>query len=91
MPSIRVRVELNTEGVRDLLRSEEVRRDLKRRADNVRTQADVLARSPNGHFSDSRIGPNRARAAVVTRTPKAALMQARNSTLVRATIQAARN
>jgi hypothetical protein len=64
--------------MRNLLRSPEVLRDLERRAERV-TQA-----AGPGHRTDSDVGDNRARAAVITATYDARRGQARHKTLLRA-------
>lgn len=73
-----VRVVLNRKNVRELLRSEAVRRDLERRAQNI-----AAAAGP-GHIVDSQIGRNRARAAVITATFDAMRAEARDRNLTRA-------
>lgn len=73
-----VRVELNHRAVRELLRSEAVRADLARRA-----QAIAAAAGP-GNEAHSKIGPNRARAEVVTKTFAARYQEATQRTLTRA-------
>lgn len=78
-----VKVKLNSKGVRELLRSQEVLADLEERADRV-----AAAAGP-GHRVEAEIGPNRARAAVITDTPEAMVAEATNRTLTRA-VDAAR-
>lgn len=61
-----VRVVINTEGVRELLRSTEVRQDLRRRAD-------AIARAAGGEpdfVADDQVMSHRARASVRTATPE---------------------
>lgn len=70
-------------GIRALLRSEAIRADLARRAEAV------AAAAGEGHITDSEIGRNRARAAVITATGKAMRNEAENRSLTRA-IDAAR-
>lgn len=72
-----VRIVLNRKGIRDLLRSDEVRRDLERRADAI-----AAAAGP-GHVVDSEIGPNRARASVRTDTIDAMIDEATSRNLTR--------
>lgn len=72
------RVVLNRRNVRAILRSEAVRADLVRRADNI-----AAAAGP-GHIVDSQIGRNRARAAVITATFPAMRAEARDRNLTRA-------
>lgn len=73
-----IKVTLNSEGVRDLLRSDGVRKDLRARADRI-----AAAAGP-GHIADDETGRNRARAAVITATAEAMLSEATNHTLTRA-------
>lgn len=73
-----MRIVLNRRNIRQLLRSEAVRADLKRRADNI-----ARAAGP-GHTVDSEIGRNRARAAVITTSFQAMHAEARNRNLTRA-------
>jgi hypothetical protein len=72
-----VRIVLNRKGIRDLLRSDEVRRDLERRAEAI-----AAAAGP-GHVVDSEIGPNRARASVRTDTIDAMIDEATSRNLTR--------
>lgn len=76
-------VVMNSRGVRDLLQSEGVQRDLKRRADAVAEQAGP------GHRVEVNLTKERARAVVVTDTFEAAAAEARDRNLTRA-IDAAR-
>lgn len=73
-----VKVVLNRSGIRQLLRSDEVRRDLERRAQLIATAAGP------GHEVDSAVGQNRARASVRTDTIEAMVDEATNRTLTRA-------
>lgn len=66
---------LNRKGVRELLRSQEVRKDLERRARKV------AAKAGEGHRVDSSIGRNRARASVITETPEARVAEAKRRNL----------
>jgi hypothetical protein len=70
-------VKLNRAGLRDLLRSPEVRRDLERRARQIATAAGP------GFESDSEIGRNRARASVWTATLEAMVAEATDRALTR--------
>lgn len=72
-----VRIVLNRKGIRELLRSSEVRRDLERRAEAIASAAGP------GHVVDSQIGPNRARASVRTDTIDAMVNEATARTLTR--------
>lgn len=71
-----VRIVLNRKGVRDLLRSPQVKADLERRA-----KAIAAAAGP-GHAVDSETGRNRARAAVFTDDPAAMAAEAKNHQLL---------
>lgn len=71
-------VKLNRKGIRDLLRSAEVRNDLERRA------ARIAAAAGDGMESDSSIGKNRARASVWTDTHEARRAEADGFALSRA-------
>lgn len=73
-----VRIEINADGVRELLRSQEVRDDLQRRAERIAAQAG------EGYEADSSLSPKRARANVRTVTPEAMRDEAINHTLERA-------
>lgn len=73
-----VRVILNRKNVRELLRSEGVRADLHRRAENIAASAGP------GHRAESEIGRTRARAAVITATHQAIVAEARHRNLTRA-------
>lgn len=73
-----VRVVLNRKGIRDLLRSDEIKAELERRAHAI-----AAAAGP-GHTVDSQIGPHRARAAVVTDTVDAMLAESHHRNLTRA-------
>lgn len=72
------RIVVNRAAVRALLRSPEVAADLTRRARNI------AATAGPGHRVDSQIGPNRARAAVITDTFEAMHHEATDRTLSRA-------
>lgn len=71
-------VRVLSRGARDILTSPRVRDELVRRAENVEAAAG------DGHFVDSQAGPNRARAAVVTRTEEAKKAEATDANLSRA-------
>lgn len=70
---------INPEGVKDLLKSKGVQDDLKRRADKI---ASAAGHGFEAHVS---VGPNRARAAVVTATPAAMELEERDRKLTKAT------
>lgn len=72
------RVKLNKPNTRALLRSPEVQRDLKRRADAIARQAGP------GHEVDLEVGRNRTRAEVRTATPAARRAEATSRNLSRA-------
>lgn len=71
------RVVINRRTIRDILRSDEVRRDLERRAENIARVAGP------GHEVDSEVGRNRARAAVFTATFDAMRDEATSRNLTR--------
>lgn len=73
-----VRIKLNREGVRELLRSPEVLADLTARAERI------AARAGPGHVVESDVGDNRARAVVITSTVEAMVAEARDRNLTRA-------
>lgn len=73
-----VRIKLNSQGVRDLLRSREVQADLERRGHAIADAAGP------GHRVESSIGPNRARVAIITDTTEAAVAEATDRSLTRA-------
>lgn len=79
-----VKIVLNRRGIRDLLRSREVRKDLERRG-----KAIAAAAGP-GHRVESEVGPNRVRVAVITDTLDAMRSEATDRTLTRA-LDAARD
>jgi hypothetical protein len=76
-------VKIVSRGMRELLRSDEVRRDLEKRAKRI-----AAAAGP-GHESSSTIGRTRALAMVWTDTPEAMHAEAINRALTRA-VDAAR-
>jgi len=73
-----VRVELNSDGIRALLRSEAVRADLERRARAIAEAAG------EGFEVESQVGSNRARASVRTATAEAREAEATDRALTRA-------
>lgn len=73
-----VRVKLNSSGVRALLKSEPVQRDLRNRAERIAASA-----GPGMEVEES-VGATRARAAVVTATFEAKAAEARSGTLTSA-------
>lgn len=78
MARSKIRVEMNSKGVGQLLKSDEVRRDLERRA------AAIAQAAGPGHILDTNMGPNRVEVEVVTRTFEARANEARNRSLSRA-------
>ena len=74
----RPRIELNSAGVRELLRSPEVRADLDSRA------RAIAAAAGEGMESDSQVGKGRARATVWTDTVEAMEAEATERALTRA-------
>ena len=73
-----MRIELNRSAVRDLLRSDAVAADLRARAERIATAAG------EGMEVETEIGPERARAAVITMTHKARLAEAQDRALTSA-------
>ena len=73
-----VRLRFNRKGFDELLKSDEVLADLKRRAEAI-----ARAAGP-GHGVRSEVGRNRARAAVVTETYDAMRAEAEDRALTRA-------
>lgn len=74
----RIKIEMNPAGVREVLQSEGVRADLRRRAEAI------AAAAGEGMEADSRIGATRARASVVTATPEAMRAEAEDRALTSA-------
>lgn len=72
-----VRVELNSSAVKALLRSEDVRAELERRA------RQIAAAAGPGHRVEVQTGPNRVRAAVITDDREAMAAEARDRNLTR--------
>jgi hypothetical protein len=75
-----VRIELNTAGVRALLRSDAILQDLVRRGEAI---ANAAGGSPDFTVNAS-FGKNRARVHVVTETPRGRRLEARDRVLTRA-------
>lgn len=73
-----VKVKLNRAGVKALLRSDEVRRDLEARARRIATAAGP------GMTATSEVGKTRARAVALTATTEARIAEARTGDLSRA-------
>ena len=82
--AMQVKIELNQEGIRELLKSEEVQKDLGRRGDAV-----VQRAGPEDHESTVWLGFDRARCTVRTTTSKGAKNESENKTLT-SSIDAAR-
>lgn len=74
----KIRIELNSKAIRDLLRSPEVQAELLRRAQNI-----AAAAGP-GMEASVVPGRNRARASVITATAEARRAQATDRVLTRA-------
>ena len=72
------RFELNSKGIRQMLRSEEVRADMERRARNI------AAAAGEGFEADAYVGRNRARGDVFTATVEAMRAEAEDMALTRA-------
>lgn len=75
---MRARIELNSQGVRELLKSNEIKADLQRRAEAI-----ARAAGP-GFIADSMVGPNRARASVGTTDIDSMRAEAEDRVLTRA-------
>jgi hypothetical protein len=73
-----VRIDVNRRTIRELLRGEEIQRELKARAEKI-----AQAAGP-GHKVDTKVGPNRAHARVSTDTFPARYHEATGRTLTRA-------
>lgn len=73
-----IRIELNRDGIRELLKSNEVRADLQARAERI-----AAAAGP-GFIADSTVGPNRARASAGTSDMDSMLAEAHDRALTRA-------
>jgi hypothetical protein len=71
-------VKLNTEGVRQLLRSEEMKSICAEQA------ANILSRVGSGYEMDTYTGQNRVNAMVKTSTPRAMYDNLHNNTLLKA-------
>lgn len=78
------RFPLNNPNIRKILRSNETLHYLESKAQRVAQAADRAAHAPGGHKVVSEIGANRARAAVVTETPKAMFKEATVRSLTQA-------
>lgn len=74
----RIRVKLNSAGVRALLRSSGVQADLRSRAQRI------AARAGDGHTVHTSQSAQRARAEVVTESFEAMMLEARDRNLTRA-------
>lgn len=74
----KVRVVLNSQAVRALLRSPEMQQDLERRARRIASAAG------EGHRVEAGAGRNRARAVVITETREAMRAEATDRNLTRA-------
>lgn len=70
-----VRVKLNSRGVRELLRSDEVKRDLEARAERI-----AAAAGPD-MATEVTVGAQRVRAVVYTATPHAMASEAKHGRL----------
>lgn len=72
------RLELNSAGVRNLLRSSEMAEVCKQQAETIR------ARCGDGYETDSYTGKNRVNASVYAATPAAVRDNLKNNTIVKA-------
>jgi hypothetical protein len=75
-----IRVQMNSEGARTILRSEAVRKELERRAQRI---AEAAGGDPDFEV-ESQIGDNRARASVRTATQEGREAEATDRALTRA-------
>jgi hypothetical protein len=82
----KVRIVLNSDGIKALLQSDEILDDMRRRAENV---ADAAGGQPD-YVADAWVGFDRARATVHTATHQARSDEANNRTLTRS-VDAARH
>jgi len=71
-------LKLNRKAVRDLLKSHEILRALHDEAEAI------AARAGEGYRASSMVGKNRARASVITETPRAMYNEAKFGTLSKA-------
>lgn len=69
---------LNKAGVRELLKSKEMQKVLKEKADGIK------ARCGDGYEQDMMVGKNRAKAMVWADTPKAISDNSENNTILKA-------
>src|SRR5690606_40547112 len=72
-----LRLQFNTRGVRGMLNSDGVQRDLKRRADRI------AAAAGDGMAASVQSGRTRARGSLYSRTPEAMEREARHAALTR--------
>ena len=63
-----VRIVLNSDGIRDLLQSQEVAADIRRRAEAVASAADAASGRAGDHEVEAGVGRSRSRAVVRTAT-----------------------
>lgn len=80
----KVRVVMNTAGVRALLRSPGIAADLKARADRIAAATGPTMEPGVDMIASVEVGPSRARASVVTATPHAMNGEAKDRRLTRA-------
>lgn len=73
-----IKIELNSAGIREMLKSEPVRQACMQEASRI------ASRAGDGYVSESRSYPERSGAAVYPNTPKAAMDNLRNNTLLKA-------
>lgn len=74
----KVKIQLNRQGVRSLLRSEEMRAICQEKA------AEIRARCPAGYQADSYTGKNRVNAMVWAESAEARRDNAKNNTILKA-------
>ena len=72
-----IEIELNSAGIREMLRSAEMQQLLGEKA------AEIAGRCGDGYESDVHMTPGRAIASVFTATPKAAKDNSKNNTILR--------
>lgn len=73
-----VKIELNSDGVKELLKSDAIRTELERRAN------EALSRLGAGYSTNTHMGPNRVNVEVTADTYQAKQENAQNNTILKA-------